>query len=171
MSALKFLTRLADGTIKSIAAIVSSAGVGSANKIIATGSDGKISATFLPPGVEVQVELATASEALDAGDFVNIFDDNGSRGVRKAIASDLNKPAHGFVISSVASAAEASVYTKGVNTAVAGVENTKYFLSSVTAGDATDTAPTDTADHFQQVLGYGTGGGILYEFDDYIVFG
>lgn len=171
MSALRFLTRLANGTIQLVSGITASAGGADANKIIATNGTGKIDASFLPAGVELQVESMTTSEDLDIGDFVNIYDNAGTRTARLAVANDPNKIAHGYVLAATLTGATAQVYTKGVNTGVTGNENTKYYLSSSIAGASTSTAPTDTSGHFQQVLGFGTGNGVLFEFDDPIYFG
>ena len=171
MSALRFLTRIVDGTVRLVSAITTSAGGADANKIIATDSSGKLDASLLPAGVEVQVEAMTSSEDIDAGDFVNIYDNTGTRTARLAVANDPEKLAHGFVLASTLSGATVSVYTKGINTSATSNENTKYYLSSTTAGLATSTAPTDTNGHFQQVLGFGTGTGVLFEFDDPIYFG
>lgn len=171
MSALRFLTRLANGTIQLVSGITSSAGGADANKIIATDGSGKIDASLLPAGVELQVESMVSSEDFDAGDFINIYDNGGTRTARLAVANDPNKIAHGFVIDASLTGATVSVYTKGVNTGIVGDENTKYYLSSTTAGLATATAPADTVGHFQQVLGFGTGSGVLFEFDDPIYFG
>lgn len=170
MSALKFLTRLTNGRIQLIGAIQTSVGGGDGNKILATNGAGKIDASFLPAGLEIQTESMIGSVALLAGDFVNIFDDGGTRSARKALASDPDLLAHGFVLASSSIAGPVLVYTKGVNTAVAGLENTKYYLSSITAGESSSTPPTDTSGHFQQVLGFGTGNGVLFEFDDPIYF-
>lgn len=170
MSVLKFLTRISNGTIELVSAITSSAGGADANKVIATNASGKLDATLLPPGVEIQVETMTTSEDITAGDFVNIYDNAGTRTARKAVANDATKIACGFVLASSTTGNNADVYTKGVNTAVAGEESTKYYLSSTTPGASTSTAPTDTSGHFQQVLGIGVGTGILFEFDDPIYF-
>lgn len=100
MSALRFLTRIVDGTIKLVSAITTSAGGADANKIIATDASGKLDASLLPAGVEVQVESMVSFEDFDAGDFVNIYDNAGTRTARLAVANDPAKIAHGFVLES-----------------------------------------------------------------------
>jgi hypothetical protein len=167
---MKFLTRIADGSVKLASALQASLGLSSANQIIATDDAGKLDPSFLPAGVEIQTISAVASEALAAGDFVNVYDDAGTTKVRLADASDVNKIALGFVLEAVAQDGVASVYTKGYNNLVVGAENTKYFLSDSTPGAASTSAPADVAGSFQQVLGFGMGDGILFELDDVIYF-
>lgn len=170
MSVQSFLTRAASGAVQLVNAITASTGGADANKILATNASGKLDPTFLPAGVEIQVESMTSSEDMVAGDFVNIYDNAGTRTARLAIANDPTKIAMGFVLASSTSGGTVLVYTKGVNTAATGDENTKYFLSTSVAGDATATAPVATNGHYQQVLGIGVGTGILFEFDDPIYF-
>lgn len=170
MSALKFLTRVSNGAISLVSAITASAGGADGNKVVATGADGKLDPTLFPAGVEIQTEIAEATEALIAGDFVNIYDNAGSPAVRKAVANNPAKLANGFVLAGAAITDEVTIYTKGVNTQIVATEGLKYYLSSATAGLATSTAPTDTAGHFQQVLGIGVPSGLLFEFDDPIYF-
>lgn len=170
MSALKFLTVLNNGAKQLLSAITSSTGATDANKIIATGTDGRLDSSLMPTGVEIQTESVNATEDLTSGNFVNIFDNGGVAGGRKAIANDVNKPAHGFVLVSTLTGENATIYTKGVNTSLIAEEGAKYYLSATTAGLATVTAPTQTAGNFQQVLGVGVPSGVLFEFDDVIFF-
>lgn len=170
MSALKFLTRLSTGAIQLVSAISSSAGGADGNKVVATGADGKLDPTLFPAGVEIQTETATATEALVTGDFVNIYDNAGTPSVRKAVGNDPNKICNGFVLAGYANTDSVTVYTKGVNTSVLATEGIKSYLSTATAGASTETAPTDTSGHFQQVLGIGVPSGLLFEFDDPIYF-
>ncbi len=138
--------------------IASSTGSGDANKIIMTGADGKLDASLLPSITE-SAETIVASEALAAGDFVNIHEVSGNRRVRKAIATDNTKPAHGFVTSAVTAGADATVYLRGINTAVpttgfvASDLGRPVFLSASTAGGVTKTAPS-SAGNIVQRLGF-----------------
>jgi hypothetical protein len=165
MTTNRFLT-LVGGVQRLVTAIAASAGAGDANKIIATGSDGRISPTFLPPGVALQTESMVTSEALGAGDFVNIFDNAGTRSARKADASN-GRPAHGYTLVAVASGQTATVYKSGSNSALTGLTVGQiYFLSATTAGAKTATAPS-SAGQFVQVLGYAdSANSIMFEFDD-----
>lgn len=133
-----------------VEAKVTSAGVSDAGKIIALDSSGKLDASVLPAGVGQNVSIIPASEALDAGDFVNVWLDAGAAKVRKADSSN-NRRAHGFVRAAVASAASATVYAPGeLNDQLTGLTvGADYMLG--TAGDATTTAPTGTGEIVQGI--------------------
>lgn len=117
-----------------------SAGASSAGKTPVLGGDGRLNPTMMPVGVDVAVSVMTASEALVAGNFVNVWNSTGAK-VRKADAATAGKEAHGFVLSAVASGATGAVYFEGTNTAVTGQTPGVVYLSA-TAGLATATAPS-----------------------------
>jgi hypothetical protein len=145
VSSNRFLTLVA-GVQTFVAAIATSVGVGDANKIVMTDSGGRLDSSLMPSGIGAQTITATATEALAAGDWVNIT----PTGVRKADNSN-NRPAHGFVLASFASAATATIHTSGLNTAKTGLTaGTQYFTG--TAGSQTTTAPT-TAGTIVQAVG------------------
>jgi hypothetical protein len=171
MSANKFLSLPNTGKTTLLTAINASTGVSDANKIFTTNSVGKIDASFMPPGVEIQVETANATEDLVAGNFVNIYDNAGTPAVRKAIANDVDKIANGFILTNTLTGVSATIYTKGVNTSLVSTEGVQYFLSATTAGLGTITAPAQTVGNFLQVLGIGVPSGVLFEFDPVIYFG
>jgi hypothetical protein len=166
MSALKFITKVS-GLNKLVSAITASTGASDGNKILATNTSGKLDASFLPPGVELSVETMIASEALAAGDFVNIWDNAGTREARLADGSE-DKPAHGYVIAGFALGASASIYTKGTNNQLTGLTpGVRYFLSDTTPGEATATPPSETSGHIFQVLGPAINATtIQFEYDD-----
>lgn len=166
MSALKFITKVS-GLNRLVTAITASAGAGDANKILATGGDGKLDPSFLPPGVDLAVETMPASEDLVAGDFVNIWDNVGTRNVRLADGST-DKPAHGFVLAGAITGANAAVYTRGVNNQLVGLTpGARYFLSDTAAGEATLIAPAETSGHIFQVVGPALSAtAIQFEYDD-----
>lgn len=163
MSTNRFVT-LVNGVQRLVTAIAASAGVADANKIIATGSDGRIDSTLMPVGVGVQTQAITASENLAAGDFVNIFSDSGTPSCRKADASN-GRIANGFVLSAVPSGQQATVYFSGFNTSQINLTpGTQMFLSASTAGTATATAPNAPA--LVQVLGIAVSETVLtFEFN------
>jgi acyl dehydratase len=155
------------GTVRALfTAIVSSAGVADANKIVQTDGSGKLDATLMPAGIGAATESMVAFEALAAGDFVNIYLNTGVRNARKADASN-GRVAHGFVTASVASSASATVILQGTNTALTGLTiGSRYFLSPSAAGTATLTSPTASG-HTIQVLGTAvTATSINFEYDD-----
>ena len=123
-----------------------SAGAGDAGKIIKTDSSGLIDPTFLPSTGDISLE---ASEALSAGDYVNIFDDSGTAKMRLADNSN-GRTADGYVLSAVSAAATGvikSLHT-GVNSALSGLTvGSRYFLG--TAGGVVTSAPTGSGDTVQ----------------------
>jgi hypothetical protein len=136
-----------------INSVTASAGAGDAAKVVALDGSGRIDSTMMPAGIGADTASITTSEALSAGDFVNIWNSTGAK-VRKADATTAGKEAHGFVIAGAASAAQATVYFEGPNTAVTGAVPGVVFLST-TPGAATATAPTG-AGNIVQRIGFAT---------------
>lgn len=118
-----------------------------ANKIPVLDGNGRLDVTTMPSGFGLDANIITATEALSAGDFVNIW----SGGVRKADAAT-NKPAHGFVLSAVSNGGAATVQAEGTNTAVTGLTLGPVWLSASTPGAATN-APPSGAGKIVQTLG------------------
>src|SRR3954462_1256812 len=108
------------GTITEKASVQSSAGAGDAGKIPALDSAGRLDSSFMPVGIAADTASITASEALAAGDLVNIWNSTGAK-VRKADATTAGKEAHGFVLAAVSSSATATVYFEGTDTGVSGL--------------------------------------------------
>jgi hypothetical protein len=127
----------------------SSAGAGDAGKVVALDGSGRIDSTMMPVGIGADTASIQASEALAAGDFVNIHNSGGSR-VRKADATTAGKDAHGFVLAAVASGANATVYFEGTNTGVSGQTPGPVFLHT-TAGTASAAAPSATGNVVQRI--------------------
>ena len=123
---------------------------GTANEIVSTNGSGVIDATLLPPGVAPKSVTVTASGALAAGDFVNIFDNLGTLTAQLADESTgLN--ANGFVTAAIPDTTTGTAFVAGVNNQVSGLTpGDSYWLS--TAGGVTTTPPT-TEDGVQQPLG------------------
>lgn len=167
MTTNRFLTIATNGVKRLVTAIKVSTGVASANQIISTDDTGKISSTFLPTGIggEATANLL-ASEAIAAGDFVNIFNNAGVATIRKADASN-NRPANGFCLTAIANAATGIVNLRGENNALTGIiSGTVYYLSATNAGKAVDASPSANG-NIIQTLGYGLRStSILYEFDE-----
>ena len=124
----------------------------SPNKLVMTGGDGKIDVSVLPTGVGADTAVINASEALAAGDLVNIWNDSGTANVRKADASTAGKEAHGFVLAAVASGQPATVYFEGTNTQMTGLTPGRQYLST-TPGKTSATAPTGSG-QVVQVVGF-----------------
>lgn len=126
-----------------------SAGAGDAGKLVQLDSSGKIDSTMMPAGVGADSLSITTSEALSAGDFVNIWNSTGAK-ARKADATTAGKEAHGFVLVGVGSGAQATVFFEGTNTAVTGQTPGNVFLGT-TAGLATASAPSASGNVVQRI--------------------
>lgn len=165
MSTNRFLT-LVDGIRQLATAIATSSGAGDANKIVATGSDGRLHTSFMPVGIGAATETIAASENLSAGDFVNIWNNSGTRNVRKADASN-TRPAHGFVLAAVTSGQNATVFTQGANTGLSSLTPGTVRFLAATPGLSTATAPS-TAGQIVQELGYTLSTtSMQFEYDGY----
>lgn len=126
-----------------------SAGAGDANKIPQLGATGRLDPTMLPVGVGADTAIITTSEALAAGDFVNIHNSSGAK-VRKADGTSAGKEAHGFVLAGVGAAAAATVYFEGTNDQVSGQTPGPVFLQT-TAGAAGSTPPSAAGNVVQKL--------------------
>lgn len=138
------------GTITEKLSSQSSAGAGDAGKIVALDASGRIDTSMMPSGIGADTASITASEALSAGDLVNVWNSSGAK-VRKADASVTGKEAHGFVIAAVASSASATVYFEGPNTQVTGLTPGVQYLSDSVPGGMTTTPPSGSGKIVQQV--------------------
>lgn len=127
----------------------SSAGAGDAGKIAQLDAAGRLDVTMMPVGMGDDTASITTSEALSAGDFVNIWNSTGAK-ARKADATVSGKEAHGFVLAAASSGAQATVYFEGTNTAVTGATPGPVFLAT-TAGQATATAPSGSGNVIQRI--------------------
>ena len=146
----KFIT-LVNGVQKLVNAGVDvSTGVSDAGKAVVLKSDGTIDSTMMPTGIGADIKLIIASEAISAGKFVNIYDNAGVATVRQADATVAGKEAHGFLVSSVAQGANATVYFEGNNNSVTGATAGNVYLAT-TAGGFTSTPPSATGNIVQRV--------------------
>lgn len=134
---------------------VTSAGAGDSGKLVALDGGGKLDVSVMPTGIGADVALIVASEALGAGDLVNVWNNSGTVKVRKADASTTGKEAHGYVIAAVSSGGTATVYFEGTNSGLTGLVGGVLFLSASTAGGVTSTAPS-TAGQIAQRVGFAT---------------
>ena len=128
----------------------SSAGAVDAGKVVQLDGSGRLDSSVMPVGIGADTKVMVASEALAAGDFVNVWSDGGAFKVRKADATTSGKRTHGFVLSAVSSGANATVYFEGENTAVTGMTPGDVFLG-MTAGRAQAAAPTGSGQAVQRI--------------------
>jgi hypothetical protein len=145
----KYITQTG-GQLTEVAA-ATAGGAPDAGKIPELDGSGRLASGMMPTGIGADTAVLAASEALAAGDLVNVWNDAGTAKVRKADAAT-NKPAHGFVLAAFATAANATVYFEGQNAQQTGMTAGVVFLSA-TAGRATSTVPT-TAGHIVQSVGF-----------------
>ncbi|ADU99456.1 hypothetical protein [Alicycliphilus denitrificans] len=170
--AQRFLARIS-GKTKQMEAKAASAGAGDAGKIPALGPDGKLDMSMMPAGIGADTQIIPASEALSAGNFVNIWSDAGAAKVRLADNSN-GRPADGYVLDAVSSAADATVYPlDGTNSELTGLApGAEYWLG--TAGGVTNTPLDETdagnANKISQYLGKAKSATELITVDDgYVV--
>jgi hypothetical protein len=139
-----------NGFLQEFLPLKQSSGAGDADKIVATGADGRIDPSLMPTGFESQVKLFPASEDLAAGNLVNIWDDSGTLKLRVADAS-LSRPADGYVKSAALTGANASMYLEGVNNQVSGLTVGRVWLGN--AGAVTNTPPVSGSGGISQIVG------------------
>lgn len=148
MAAKKFL-RLVAGVFTEIAATVTSSGASNDGDLVALDSSGRLDNSVMPVGIGADTKTIAASESLAAGDWVNIWNSAGAK-VRKADATTAGKEAHGFVLATVSSGANALVYFEGTNTQVSGQTPGPVFLQT-TAGTGGATIPSASGNVVQNL--------------------
>jgi hypothetical protein len=160
-----YLARLS-GRLKEVAGLVVSAGAGDAGKIPQLDGTGRLDASLMPVGIGADTRSVIASEALSAGNLVNVWDNAGTLNARKADATTEGKEADGFVIAAFASSASAVVYFEGRITGLTGLTvGARYYMSD-TAGAVTET-PVSGSGKVHQYIGKAlTATEINFEPDD-----
>jgi len=144
--------------------VQTSAGAG---KVANLDGTGKFDVTLLPTGVGPESETAIATENLSAGHFVNIYDNAGTKSVRRADGSTSGRPVNGFVLSAFSSSALATIYTDGANTQLSGLTaGVDYFLSDTVPGGVTSTPVSGAGKISQRVGKASTTTSIVYEYDN-----
>jgi len=137
---------LINGVITRVVANVTSAGAADSGKLVQLNGSGKLDTTLLPAAALVGNEdySLIASEALSAGDLINVFDNAGVANIRKADATDATKPPMGFVASAVALGATGTARIgNGVISGKTGLTiGARYYLSAAIPGGITTTAPS-----------------------------
>jgi hypothetical protein len=140
MAGQGFLARVA-GKTKQIFGIQTSAGAGDAGKLIAAGTDGKLDSSFMPTGIGANQVVVPATEALSAGQFINLYNVTGTLSARLADNSN-NRAAWGYVTAAVTSGAQATVYRLNtVNANLSGLTPGSDYWLGVAGG--TIAAPLD----------------------------
>jgi hypothetical protein len=107
----------------------------------------------LPAGFGQNSVAAVASEALAAGDLVNLYNNAGAINARKTDGTAEGKECHGFVRAAVANAASATVFTSGnILTGLSGLTPGARQYVATTAGARTETPPA-VAGNVVQMIG------------------
>jgi hypothetical protein len=144
------------GQLEEVEGLQTSAGAGDAGKIAALDSTGKWDVSMMPVGIAPLVKTYNVSEAVLAGDFVNLWDNGGTLEVRKADATDPAKKADGYVLAAQAVIGQpVDVYFEDFNNQVAGLIagdlGKVAFLSDTTPGRVTTTAPSGAGEIVQRL--------------------
>ncbi|ASD50470.1 hypothetical protein FDI24_gp188 [Acidovorax phage ACP17] len=150
MAGKKLIRLGTDGNFIEVLGTQTSAGVSNAGDIVSLDDTGRLASSMMPVGIGADTAVIVASEALAAGDWVNVWNDTGTAKVRKADATTAGKEAWGFVLAAVANSANATVYFEGTNTQVTGQTPGKVFLAT-TAGQGTGTAPSASGNIVQAI--------------------
>ena len=122
--------KLINGEVSEGNAVDVSAGAADAGKLVKLGAGGKFDASMIEGGIESR--SMTASEALSAGDIINIWNDAGTAKMRKADA-DNGRAVDGFVLQAVGNGASGTVYLEeAVISGYVGLTvGATYWLSTV----------------------------------------
>jgi hypothetical protein len=132
--------------------IQASVGAGDAGKLVSTDTNGRFDLSLMPSGFGAETQSIICSEALAAGDYVNIYNNTGTPNCRKADATASAKRCHGYVLTGYTSGQSALVYTDGKNNQNTALTAGDVYLSASTPGKATNTAPS-AATQIVQKLG------------------
>jgi hypothetical protein len=169
MAGDKYLA-LVNGRKSEKQAVQASTGASDAGKIPALGGDGRFDNSMMPVGIGADTKTLAASEALSAGNFVNLWNDSGTLKVRKADATAAGKEADGFVLEAAIQGDPVPVYFEGTNTQLAGLTpGARYYLSAASPGGVTDTPPTGTGKVVQFVGRAISDTEISFEADDGVI--
>lgn len=137
--------------------VSTSAGAGDASKLPILDGSGRLDSSVMPVGIAADTKSILTSEALAAGDLVNVWNDAGTMKCRKADGNSSGKRTHGFVLAGFSSGANAVVYFEGENTQVSGLTaGQDVYMSTATAGGVQNTVPTGSTKVHQNV-GVATG--------------
>lgn len=149
MAAKKFL-RLIGGVITEVFGVQSSAGAANAGDLVALDDTGRLHDSMMPVGIGADTASLVASEAIAAGDWINVWNDTGTAKMRKADATVAGKEVDGFVLAAVTSGASGTAYFEGTNTQVTGQTPGAVYLQT-TAGTGGATIPSASGNVVQRL--------------------
>lgn len=149
------------GQIKEYQTVQSSAGAGNAGDVPALDSTGRLDSTMMPSGVGADTITVTTSEALSAGNFVNLWNSSGLK-ARKADATSAGKEANGFVLAAFGSGATATVYLTGLNNQLGSLTvGTTYYLDKTTPGGVVSDVSAFSGGNVIQEIGVANAAGAI----------
>lgn len=151
MAAAQRLLALISGRMQDYVPLIASTGVASSGAVPALNAAGLLDVSFMPPGLGADVATLTASEAIAAGAYVNVWNNAGVFAVRNADGSVAGKQADGFTLGALASGASGLIYFQGINIAVTGQVPGLVFLSDTAVGAAATTGATAAGHTYQQI--------------------
>lgn len=146
------LISLIGGVLTEVEGTSVSTGAADANKTVETNSQGTIDVTMLPPGVGRNTAVVIASEALTAGNWVNIYNNAGVANCRRA-DDTVGREVWGFVLAAVINAANATVYLGSTNDQVSGMTPGAKVYISATPGAGSNTPTVAAPGKIHQVIG------------------
>ncbi len=146
MPGQKFLKQV-NGVLTEQEALQTSSGAADAGKVPGLDANGRLDNSMMPVGIGADTKVLVASEALSAGDWVNVWNSSGAK-ARKADAAT-QKEVNGFVLAAVANGGNATVYFEGTNNMVSGQTPGQVFLGNAGVGVAA--APTAAGSIVQRV--------------------
>lgn len=149
MAAKKFL-RLVAGVLTEVFGVQASTGAANAGDVVSLDDTGRIDASMMPIGIGADTKAIVASEALAAGNWINVWSDAGAFKVRKADGTVAGKEVDGFVLAAVSSGANATVYFEGTNNQVTGQTPGAVFLQT-TAGAGGAAVPSASGNVVQRL--------------------
>ena len=107
-------------------------GVGAANEIAQLNSGGTLDPSLMPPGITPAYDNINATENIPAGSAVQVFNNLGVPGVRRADAASA-KVSNGFVLVAGTTGNPVTVYYQGRITGLSGLLAGPVFLGSLGA--------------------------------------
>lgn len=132
-------------------AISQSRGAIDAYKIVQTNQNGKLDTSFFDANEECITVVA--GEALNEGELVYTYIENGTTKAKKAIATSFSTCCVGFVKNNAQEGDFVKVYTDGyINTNNLDLNSRLVFLSASIAGKFTQTPPA-SAGTYRQLIG------------------
>jgi hypothetical protein len=143
------------GAFREVLGLAASTGATDAGKIVQLDGTGRLDPTLMPVGIGADTQNVQATEALAAGDFINIYNVGGNARCRKADATVAGKQADGFIMAAVANGANALIYMEGTNTAVVGQTPGPVYLHT-TPGLAVTAPGPNASGNINQAIGVAT---------------